>query len=305
MSRAGFLLQRTPVYVMMPGRTAFPAALPFSCDRGIVPGLHLRSFLRQGHVMYFDTHAHYDDKLFDDDRDLVLGRMQNHGVSLIVNAASSLKSSRDGIALADRYPFIYASVGVHPHDAKEMTDGSVSELESLLSHPKAVAVGEIGLDYHYDLSPREVQKARFREQLELARRLKKPVIIHEREALRDTLDIVGQYRDLVGVFHCFSGSWETAVTILDMGWYLSFTGVVTFKNARRSLEVAASMPADRIMLETDAPYLAPEPMRGRRNDSSYLQHTAEKIASARGISLREAASVTMENGKRFYNLASS
>jgi len=252
--------------------------------------------------MYFDTHAHYDDERFDGDRDALLGSMNAAGVTMILNAASSLRSAKFGLGLADKYPFVYASVGVHPHDAKSMADDTVSELEKLLAHPKAMAVGEIGLDFHYDFSPREVQKKRFREQLELARRVKKPVIIHERESLRDTLDIISDYRDLTGVFHCFSGSWETAKTILDMGWYISFTGVVTFSNARRAPEVIEKMPGDRIMLETDCPYLAPEPMRGRRNSSLYLPYIAKKIADIRGVSLEDAAGLTMENGLRFYGI---
>jgi len=221
---------------------------------------------------------------------------------LILNSGSSLKSSKFSLSLADKYPFIYASAGVHPHDAKSMTVDTVTELEELLSHPKAMAVGEIGLDYHYDFSPREVQQKRFREQLELARRLDKPVIIHEREALQDTLEIVREYKDLTGVFHCFSESWETAKTILDMGWYLSFTGVVTFKNARKALEVVEKMPADRIMLETDCPYMAPHPYRGQRCTSLHLPYIAEKIAELRSISVEEVAMLTMENGKKFFKI---
>jgi len=252
--------------------------------------------------MYFDTHAHYDDRRFNEDRDELLSSMQEAGVTLILNSASSLKSAKFSLKLADKYPFIYASIGVHPHDSKSMTDETVFELEKLLSHPKAMAVGEMGLDFHYDFSPRDVQKKRFREQLELARRVKKPVIIHERESLRDTLDTISDYKDLTGVFHCFSGSWETAKTILDMGWYLSFTGVVTFRNARRALEVLEKMPADRIMLETDAPYLAPDPMRGKRNSSLYLPYIAEKIAEVRGITTEEVAALTMENGLSFFGI---
>lgn len=252
--------------------------------------------------MYFDTHAHYDDKRFSDERDALLGSMNDEGIALIMNAASSMKSSEFALKLADKYRFIYASVGVHPHDSKSMTDETVSQLEVLLSHPKAMAVGEIGLDYHYDFSPRDIQKNRFREQLELARRVKKPVIIHERESLRDTLDIIYDFRDLTGVIHCFSGSWETAKTILDMGWYLSFTGVITYKNARRALEVLEKMPADRIMLETDCPYLAPEPVRGKRNSSLYLPYIAEKIAEVRGMEMEEVAALTMENGLRFFDI---
>jgi len=252
--------------------------------------------------MYFDTHAHYCDKRFDEDRDELLGSMPEGGVSLILNSGSSLRSSRMSLDLADKYPFVYASVGVHPHDSKSMDDGTVSVLEKLLTHPKAMAVGEIGLDYHYDFSPRDVQKKRFREQLELARRMELPVIIHEREALQDTLDAVREYRDLTGVFHCFSGSWETAKIILDLGWYISFTGVITFKNARRALEVVEKMPAERMMLETDCPYMAPDPMRGRRNSSLYLPYIAEKIAEVRGISVDEVAELTTENGKRFFRI---
>jgi TatD DNase family protein len=252
--------------------------------------------------MYFDTHAHYDDKRFNDDRDVLLEQMNAAGVAIILNAASSLRSTRFSLELAEKYPFIYASVGVHPHDSKSMTDETISALEELLLHQKAVAVGEIGLDFHYDFSPRDIQKRRFREQLELARRAKKPVIIHERESLIDTLNIIRDYHDLTGVFHCFSGSWETAKTILDMGWYLSFTGVITFSNARRAPEVIGKMPLDRIMLETDCPYLAPEPMRGRRNSSLYLPYIAEKVAEIRSMAVEEVAAVTMENGQRFFGI---
>jgi len=254
-------------------------------------------------MMYFDTHAHYCDKRFDKDRDELLASMPGAGVSLILNAGSNMSSSKLSLELADKYPFIFASVGVHPHDASSMTDEAVIELEKMLSHPKAVAVGEIGLDYHYDFSPRDVQKNRFREQLELARRLDKPVIIHERESLQDTLSIVRDFSDLTGVFHCFSGSWETAKVVLDLGWYLSFTGIITFKNARRALEVLEKMPADKIMLETDCPYLAPDPMRGRRNSSFYLQYIAGKVAEVRGVSIEEVATLTMENGKRFFGIS--
>ena len=252
--------------------------------------------------MYFDTHAHYDDRRFNEDRDELLGSMAAGGISLILNAASSVRSAKFSIKLADKYSFVYASVGVHPHDAKSMTDETVPEFEKLLSHPKAMAVGEIGLDYHYDFSPRDVQRKRFLEQLELARRIKKPVIIHEREALTDTLDTIREFRDLTGVVHCFSGSWETAKIILNLGWYLSFTGVITYKNARKALEVIEKMPTDRIMLETDSPYLSPEPVRGKRNSSLNLPYIAEKIAEVRGISTEETAALTMENGKRFFGI---
>ena len=183
-----------------------------------------------------------------------------------------------------------------------MTEETLPQLERLFDHPKAKAVGEIGLDYHYDFSPRDVQRKRFREQMELARSLKKPVIIHEREALGDTLEILSEYGDLNGVVHCFSGSWETAKTILDMGWYLSFTGVITYKNARRALEVLEKMPADRMMLETDCPYLAPEPVRGKLNSSLYLPYIAAKIAEVRGTTPDDIVAATMQNGRKFFGI---
>jgi len=255
--------------------------------------------------MFFDTHAHYDDARFDEDRDELLASMPGEGVSVILNAACSLESSVSGLRLAEKYPFIYASVGVHPHDAKDMTDETVNELEELLRRPKAVAVGEIGLDYHYDFSPRLVQKNRFREQMELARRAGKPVIIHMREATQDTLEIVRDFVDLTGVFHCFPGSWDTAKVLLDMGWYLSFTGVITFKNAGKALEVIEKMPADRLMLETDCPYISPEPKRGKRNSSLNLPYIAEKVAQLRGMDVAEVAVQTMENGLRLFGLQES
>ncbi|SHH77108.1 TatD DNase family protein [Sporobacter termitidis DSM 10068] len=252
--------------------------------------------------MLFDTHAHYDDEQFDGDRDALLSSMNENGVALIMNAASSLASSRAALALADKYPFIYAAVGVHPHDAKDMDGDTLPALEALLRHPKAVAVGEIGLDYHYDLSPRDVQQRRFQEQLALAESVGLPVVIHEREAARDVLDILGRFPRVTGVFHCFSGSWETAKLLLDKGWYLSFTGVITFKNARKSHEVIVNMPRDRLMIETDCPYLAPEPVRGRRNSSLNLKYTAAKAAELLGISAEETAALTTANGKRFFGI---
>ncbi|MBR7082233.1 MAG: TatD family hydrolase [Oscillospiraceae bacterium] len=252
--------------------------------------------------MYFDTHAHYDDEAFDLDRDAVLSSLPENGVGLALNPASNMASSRLCVELSEKYPFLYAAVGVHPHDAKEMTDGSLDELRALASNEKVVAIGEIGLDYHYDFSPRDVQRARFREQLELARELCLPAIIHEREACEDCLKIVSDFPDVRGVFHCFSGSWETAEIILKQGWYLSFTGVITFKNARRSHEVIENMPLDRLMIETDSPYLAPVPHRGERNTSLNLPHIAEKIAELRGLTVDEVAALTLENGRWFFGI---
>ena len=255
-----------------------------------------------GILLFFDTHAHYDDAQFDPDRDEVLAAMPEAGVSLIVNPGADMVSSRAARALSARWPFVYFAAGVHPHDAKTMTDGDLDELLSLAADPKCVAIGEIGLDYHYDLSPRDVQRLRFTQQMDLARRAGKPVIIHEREACADVLDVVTRYRDLRGVYHCFSGSWETARILLDQGWYLSFTGVITFKNARRALEVVEKMPADRLMIETDSPYLAPVPVRGRRNDSRHLPYIAARAAEIRGIDTEELAALTMANGKRFFGI---
>jgi len=252
--------------------------------------------------MYFDSHAHYCDNRFKNDRDELLSSMPEAGISYILNAGSDMVTSKFSIKLADKYPFVFASAGVHPHDAKSMKDNTINELEKMLSHPKVVAVGEIGLDYHYDFSPRDIQKKRFIEQMELARFLKKPVIIHERESLPDVLSVVRDFKDLTGVFHCFSGSLETAKIILNMGWYLSFTGVITFKNAKKVLDVIKEMPIERIMLETDCPYLAPDPKRGKRNSSLYLKYIAAKIAELRYIDINEAAHITTENSKRFFGI---
>ena len=253
-------------------------------------------------IMYFDTHAHYSDERFNKDRDELLGSMNDAGITFILNAGCCLESSGFGLTLADKYPFIYASVGVHPHDTKGITDETVCDLEQMLSHPKAVAVGEIGLDYLYDYSPRDVQKKWFREQLELSRRIKKPVIVHMREATADTMDLIRDYRDVSGVFHCFPGSWETAKVLLDLGWFLSYTGVITFKNARKAPEVIGKMPRDRLMLETDCPYMAPEPMRGQRNSSLFLPYIAEKVADIWGVSTEEVAEITAKNGMRCFRI---
>lgn len=253
--------------------------------------------------MYFDTHAHYDDRQFDDDRHELINTMRENGVSLILNPASSLKSSERAVKLAETYPFIYAAVGTHPHSAGQMDDSSIARTEALAKHHKVVAIGEIGLDYHYDYSPRDVQRQRFREQMELARKLKLPVIIHEREATADCLEIVREYKDLRGVYHCYSGSLETAEVIISQGWYISFTGAITFKNARKSLEVIEGIPIERIMIETDAPYLAPVPNRGQRNSSLNLPYVVDQIARLKNLSHEEVAEITMENGKRFFSIA--
>jgi len=252
--------------------------------------------------MYFDTHAHYDDSQFDKDRDALLSGLGETGVSLVVNPGCNLASSEAAVRLSERYDFLYAAVGYHPHDARLMDDSSAAVLAILAKNKKVVAIGEIGLDYHYDNSPRDVQRLRFREQLELSRTVGLPVIVHEREAAADCIAIVRDYADVPGVLHCFSGSLETAKRYIEMGWYLSFTGVITYKTAKRALEVIKWMPQDRLMLETDAPYLSPEPVRGKRNSSHNLPHIAEAVAAARGLTREEAAAITMENGKRFFGI---
>ena len=250
----------------------------------------------------FDTHAHYDDSRFDPDRDRVLSSLPRHGVSLALCPGCSLPSSRAAAELSERYDFLYAAVGIHPHDAGGMTPEDIPALAELAARGKVRAIGEIGLDYHYDFSPRDSQLFCFKTQMDLARTVDLPVIIHDREAHQDTLRIVRDFPGARGVFHCYSGSLETAKALVDLGWYLSFTGVVTYKNARRVLEVAAWLPADRLLLETDAPYLTPEPHRGRRNDSTYLHFTCETLAALRGVSAEELAGQTLNNGKLLFQI---
>ena len=252
--------------------------------------------------MYFDTHAHYDDDQFDNDRSTLLSDLPQRGVSLVVNAASSMPSCEKSQELAETYDYIYFAAGVHPHDAKSMIPGDIDRIAGFLSHPKCVALGEIGLDYHYDFSPRDIQKARFEEQLALAYELKRPVIVHDREAHEDTLLALKKFPGLRGVLHCYSGSAEMAEILIKMGFYLSFTGVITYPSARKSLEIIPAIPRDMLMIETDAPYLAPVPNRGKRNDSSDLQFTAAKMAELLGLGLEETAGLTMKNGREFFGI---
>jgi len=254
--------------------------------------------------MYFDTHAHYDNPRFDTDRDALLESLPAHGISLVLVPGYDMPSSRRAVRLAETYPFIYAAVGFHPHDCKNMIEGDLERLETLTQHPRVVAVGEIGLDYHYDHSPREMQRTRFCEQMALARKVRLPVIVHQREAAADTLDVLRDFPDVHGVVHCFSGSVETAREMLDMGWYLSFTGVITYKNAQKSHDVIRFAPKDRIMLETDAPYMAPEPHRRERCSSLYMPEITGALAAIWGTSVEEAARITTENGKRLFGIYS-
>ncbi len=256
--------------------------------------------------MFFDSHAHFDDDAFSDDRAELLGAMKENGIDHIINIGASMSSSRQSVALAEKYDFMYAAVGIHPHDADSATERDMEELRQMLRHEKVVAVGEIGLDYHYDFSDRDSQRKWFRRQMELAAEEKMPFIIHEREACRDTLDIL-KASDLSqgGVFHCFSGSVETAEIVLGMGLYLSFGGVITFKNAQKAVEVVKMMPMDRLLIETDCPYLTPVPFRGKRNNSMYVKYVAEKIAEIRGMTTEEVARITAENTKRLFRIEES
>ena len=252
--------------------------------------------------MYFDTHAHYTDENFDTDRDETIRAVYESGVELVMNASSDYESSLRSLELAEKYPYIYAAVGWHPHDAKTFLDDSEKYLEKWCALPKVRAIGEIGLDYYYDLSERDIQREVFIRQMELARKLKMPVVVHDRDAHADCMEIIRKFPEVKGEFHCYSGSAEMAREIIGMGWYLGFTGAITFKNARKALEVIEMCPLDRILLETDCPYLAPVPFRGKRNDSRYLPYMAQKVAEIKGISVEETAERTNRNGRRFFGI---
>ena len=254
--------------------------------------------------MFFDTHAHYDDRAFAQDRDQLLEAVHAAGVDLVMDVGCDLSSSMKAAALARKYPWIYAAIGTHPSDTAKMTDADLELYRTLAkSNPKVRAIGEIGLDYHWDSSPRDVQKQRFRQQLDLAIELGLPVIIHERDAHADAMTIVREYAGRVtGVFHCYSGALEMARELVNLGWYLSFTGVITYKNARKALEVLEWAPMDRLFLETDCPYLSPVPNRGKRNDSRNLLYTAQAMADVKGMTLEEVAARTMASGKKFFGI---
>ena len=252
--------------------------------------------------MLFDTHAHMNDPAFDEDREQVLLSLKDKGVDFMMNVGCCLESSKDCIAMAEQYPFVYASVGSHPDSADEVTEEVIEKYRKMAAHPKVKAIGEIGLDYYYETIPREKQIQAFRMQMELARELGMPVIVHERNAHDDGMRVVKEFKDVTGVFHCYSGSAEMARQLVNMGWYIGFTGVLTFKNARKAVETAQSIPLDRIVLETDCPFMAPEPFRGKRNDPGYLYRMAEQLAQIRGISLEEVAQATTANAKRLYRI---
>ena len=260
-------------------------------------------FYEAGANMYFDTHAHYDDDKFERDRDELIASLPANGVTLVLNPGCDRRSSETAIELSERFSYVYAAAGWHPHDARLFDEeGGESFLAAAIKHKKVMAIGEIGYDFHYNHSPRDAQEKAFVRQMDFARDAGLPVIIHSREAYEETMKIIRRYPDLCGVFHCYSGSAEGSREILEMGWYLSFTGAVTFKNARHALETIAAIPPERLMIETDAPYLSPIPHRGERCDSRMLTLTAGKIGEVLGMDADSVAALAMTNGKRFFGI---
>lgn len=252
--------------------------------------------------MYFDTHAHYDDRAFEADRFSLLETVHAEGVEWILDPGCDLRSSRAALALAERFPFVWAAVGVHPEELQDGNPEALAEIAELAEHPRCVAIGEIGLDYYWDAAHKVEQQLLFRQQLRLARELDKPVIVHDREAHGDCLAIVKEFPGLRGVFHCYSGSAEMARELLRDGWYLGFDGPITYKNARKALEVLSICPPERILIETDSPYLSPVPNRGKRNDSRNLRYIVRCIAETLGKSEEAVASLTLENGRRLFGI---
>lgn len=254
--------------------------------------------------MLFDSHAHYNDERFNEDRDEILSQMNANNVGLILNSCSSLDEVKDIFAICEKYPFVYASVGIHPHEAESLTEADMDLLKEYAKSPYVKAIGEIGLDYYYDFSPRDIQQKWFARQIDIAREIKMPVVIHDRDAHKDTMDILRAHsiRDVGGVFHCYAGSVEMAREILDWGMYIAFGGTLTFKKSVRPAEVAKYVPLDRIVIETDSPYLTPEPNRGKRNSSLYIHYVAERLAEIKGISVEEAENATFENAKKCFSI---
>jgi len=255
-------------------------------------------------ILLFDTHAHYDDERFDEDRHQLIESLNAKGVGYVVNIAADMESAKKSIELAEKYSFIYAAVGVHPHSADEVNEKNLEILAEYARNSKVKAIGEIGLDYYYDNSPRDIQKRAFNMQLELASMLKLPVIIHDRDAHEDSMNIIKEKRASLsyGVFHCFSGSVEMAKELIEMDFYISVGGPLTFKNSRKLPDVVRYVPLDRLLIETDCPYLAPEPHRGKRNDSGYMYLVAQKIAEIKGLSFDEVAAATTDNAKKFFGI---
>lgn len=251
--------------------------------------------------MIIDTHGHYDDEKFDADREMLLTNLEARGLKAIVTVGASMQTSENAFALAHQYPAVYAAVGVHPDEVGELNDAALARLEEMCHDPKVVAVGEIGLDYHWDVEPREVQQMWFIRQLDLARKVGLPVNIHSRDAAEDTFRIMKEHAsDLTGIIHCFSGSKELAAEYVKLGYYIGVGGVVTFKNGKKLKSVVEATPLTSIVLETDCPYMAPEPNRGKRNESAYIQYVAEEIARLKDISVEEVLAQTEENAKKVY-----
>ena len=250
--------------------------------------------------MYFESHAHYDDERFDEDRDTLLASFPAEGIETVVNASSDIKSSKASIALSEQYPFFYAAVGVHPHEVENITEADIDELRELSKHPKVVAIGEIGLDYYYDLSPRDLQRHWFKRQLELADELKMPVIIHSRDAAQECFDIIKNSNVRNGVIHCYSGSAEMAEEYIKMGFYIGVGGSLTFKNNKKGVETVERIPIEKILIETDSPYLAPVPYRGKRNDSRLLKYVVERISQIKNIPENDICNITKNNAQNLF-----
>ncbi|HOA80332.1 MAG TPA: TatD family hydrolase [Defluviitaleaceae bacterium] len=253
--------------------------------------------------MYFESHAHYDDEAFNEDREELLSDLTKNGIDYVIQTAADISSSKEGLNLAKKYDFIYCSIGVHPHEVKELNEDNFNELKILSKEEKVVAIGEIGLDYYYDNSPRDLQKYWFERQIEWAIEENLPIIVHSREASQETFNIINKINPpKKGVIHCYSGSAEMAEEYIKMGYYIGIGGTVTFKNAKKIVEVVEKIPISSILIETDAPYLSPEPYRGRRNDSTKLKFIAEKIAQIKGLDLDSVASITKENAKKLFEI---
>lgn len=254
--------------------------------------------------MFIDTHAHLDDERFDEDRDELIRELPGRGVSRVINPGIDIESSKECIDLSEKYEIIYAGIGIHPHEASKVEGDYLNILDSMAQHKKVVAIGEIGLDYYYDFSPREIQKRVFAEQIELAAKLRLPIIIHNRDSHEDMLDILRANKDLLkgGVMHSYSGSWEMAKIVLDLGLHISLGGPVTFKNAKKPVEIAENIPLDRLLIETDSPYLTPVPYRGKRNDPGHVGLVAEKIAEIRGMASEEVGRITTDNAIQLFGI---
>lgn len=255
--------------------------------------------------MIFDTHAHYDDEAYDEDRELLLKDMQKKGVECIVNIGASIASTKRTLELAGRYPFIYGAVGVHPSETGKLTPEDMEWLKQAAQNEKVVAIGEIGLDYYWPEPDRETQKRWFIEQLKLAEEVKLPVVIHSRDAAKETLEILKAWNPhkTKGVVHCFSYTWESAKEYLSMDYYFGIGGVLTFKNAKKLVEAVKQIPMERILLETDCPYLAPDPYRGKRNQSDYIYYVADRLAELKNLSREEVLEITGRNAREFYGIS--